>query len=386
MLGIKAARLFNGVDAAPVTDALVLLDAGKIVAVLPGGQAPAEAEITDLGDVTLMPGLIDAHIHLAFDASRDVVGRLTRAGDDELLEGMREAAARALSAGITTLRDLGDRGYLGVRLRDELAETGPKILAAGPPITVPKGHCWFLGGQAEGVQGVRAAVREHAERGVDVIKVMATGGELTAGTSSLQVSFSPAELAAIVEEARRWGLPTTAHAHAALGVSLVAEAGFDMVEHCSFMEGDGARADDEIIETLRRSGITICATLGTVPGMAPQTRFQSLIPQFVAVFTRLREEGLTIVCSSDAGIGPAKPHDVLPYAVAMMVEMNAFPLVEALRAVTSVAASALRLGDRKGQVAPGFDADLLAVRGNPLHDVHALREVAAVYFGGRRVR
>src|SRR5215218_8361154 len=100
-----------------------------------------------------------------------------------------------------------------------------------------------------------------------------------------------------------------------------------------------------------------------------------MIPQFVAVFTRLREEGLTIVCSSDAGIGPAKPHDVLPYAVAMMVEMNAFPLIDALRAVTSVAASALWLGDRKGKVAAGFDADMLAVRGDPLRDVHALRAV-----------
>jgi imidazolonepropionase-like amidohydrolase len=299
---------------------------------------------------------------------------------------MRKAAAIALAAGITTVRDLGDRGYLGVRLRDELAEKGPHIVAAGPPITVPKGHCWFLGGEAAGVQGVRAAVREHKERGADVIKVMATGGELTKGTRSTEVSFTLPELRAIVQEAQRLDLPTTAHAHAAQGIAYVAEAGFEMVEHCSFMTGDGAHADEATIEALRRSGIIISATLGAVPGMSKPTPYQAMIPQFVAVFTRLRQEGLTIVCSSDAGIARAKPHDVLPHAVAMMVETNAFPLVDALRAVTSVAASALRLGDRKGRVAPGFDADLLAVRGNPLHDVHALREVEAVFAGGRRVR
>ncbi len=386
MLGIRATRLFNGVDATPVKQPLVLVEEGKVVAVQSGGQAPAQAEVIDLGDVTLLPGLIDAHVHLAFDAGPDPVGRLATTSDEQLLQGMRRAAATALAAGITTLRDLGDRNYLGVRLRDELAGTGPHLLAAGPPITVPKGHCWFLGGEAEGVQGVQAAVREHAERGADVIKVMATGGELTKGTRSTEVSFTPPELAAIVEQAQRLGLPTTAHAHAAQGIAYVAEAGFDMVEHCSFMTGAGAHADQAMIDLLKRSGIIVGATLGTVPGLAPRTRFQAMVPQFVAVFTRLREEGLTIVCSSDAGIGPAKPHDVLPHAVAMMVEMNAFPLIDALRAVTSVAASALRLGERKGRVAAGFDADLLAVRGDPLHDVHALRAVEAVFAGGRRVR
>lgn len=389
MLAIRGARLFDGVNATPLPLPLVLVESGQVVAVQSGGEAPAGAELVDLGDVTLLPGLIDGHIHLAFDASADPVGRLATVDDDEVLDGMRKAAQRALAGGITTVRDLGDRSYLGVRLREELAHdpaAGPQILAAGPPITVTRGHCWFLGGEADGVEGVRAAVREHADRGVDVIKVMATGGELTPGTFSHEVSYGMPELRALAEEAHRLGLPITAHAHASAGIANVAAAGFDMVEHCSFITADGAAIDEAVLEAIQRSGMIISATLGALPGFPVPPRIAAVLPQLMVVFSRVREAGLTIVCSSDAGIGPPKPHDVLPYAAAMMVEMNGYAPVEALRAVTSVAAEALRLGDRKGRLAPGFEADLLAVQGDPLIDINALRYVSAVFRAGQRVR
>lgn len=126
----------------------------------------------------MLPGLIDTHAHLVFDASTDPAGHLQAVTDETLLADARQAAARALGAGVTGLRDLGDRSYLGVRLRDETAARpglGPGIVPAGPPLTVPRGHYWFLGGVTRGA-GIRAAVREHADRGVAVIKVMSTGG------------------------------------------------------------------------------------------------------------------------------------------------------------------------------------------------------------------
>jgi imidazolonepropionase-like amidohydrolase len=389
MLAIRGALLFDGVNAELMPRPLVLVESGQVVSVQSGGEVPPRARLLDLGQVTLLPGLIDAHLHLAFDAGADPVGRLATAHDEEVLDGMRSAARVALAAGITTVRDLGDRGYLGVRLREELADdplAGPHVLAAGPPITVTKGHCWFLGGEADGVDGVRAAVREHAERGVDVIKVMATGGELTPGTSSHQVSYTPDELRAAADEAHRLGLPITAHAHAPAGITGVAEAGFDMVEHCSFIGADGVQVDDAVIEAVRRSGITVSVTLGSLPGFHVPPRIAALQVSLAEVRTQLRKAGLTVVCSSDAGVGPAKPHNVLPYSVAMMVERSGYPNVEALRAVTSVAADAVRLGDRKGRIAPGFDADLLAVRGDPLTDIEALRDVTAVFRLGLRVR
>jgi imidazolonepropionase-like amidohydrolase len=111
-----------------------------------------------------------------------------------------------------------------------------------------------------------------------------------------------------------------------------------------------------------------------------------MVPRFVEVFRRLRAAGVPVICSSDAGIGPPKPHDVLPYGAAMMVNLNGYPTVEALRAVTSAAAAACGLGDRKGRIAAGYDADLLAVGGDPLADIDALREVRAVFRAGHRVR
>ena len=146
--------------------------------------------MVDLGEVTLLPGLVDTHVHLGFDASADPVANLQARNDAEVLVAMREAGRTALAGGVTTVRDLGDRDYLSLGLRDD--ETMPTIVAAGPPITTAAGHCHFLGGVATpGVHGVRAAVREHIERGVDVIKIMATGGQLTREATSTSPSSPP---------------------------------------------------------------------------------------------------------------------------------------------------------------------------------------------------
>jgi imidazolonepropionase-like amidohydrolase len=142
MLGVRAERVFNGVSSVAGRP-LVLIDGQRVAAVqADGGQPPAGIEVIDLGAATLLPGLVEAHLHLAFDASDDPVGRLAAAGDEEVLGRMRVAARSCLDAGITTVRDLGDRGYLALRLRDEFASdltAGPHVVAAGPPITTPRG-------------------------------------------------------------------------------------------------------------------------------------------------------------------------------------------------------------------------------------------------------
>ncbi len=393
MFAIRAAWLFDGVGSRLVERPAVLVEEGRIVAVHSGAPVPADLEVADFGQATLLPGLIDAHVHLAFDASPDPVGRLATTTDDELLAGMRAAAHTAVQAGITTVRDLGDRGYLAVRLRDELAgdpSAGPEVLAAGPPITTANGHCWYLGGQADGIDALRAAVRERAERGVDVIKVMASGGELTPGTHSHTAQYTVDELRAVVDEAHRYGLPVTAHAHAVTGIANAVSARTDMIEHCSFFTEDGVRADPALIAAMAAAGLTVSATLGSLPGLLPPphiaARVIARLPAIIAAFGQLRAAGVPLVCSSDAGIGPAKPHDVLPHGAAMLVEAGGFAPVEALRAVTSTAAHACRVGGHKGHLAPGFDADLLVVDGDPLTDITALRSVVAVFRAGRRVR
>ncbi|HEX5996461.1 MAG TPA: amidohydrolase family protein, partial [Jiangellales bacterium] len=263
--------------------------------------------------------------------------------------------------------------------------SGPQILAAGPPVTTSRGHCWFLGGEADGVEGVRAAVRTRAERGVDVIKVMATGGEMTPGTHSHEAQYGPDELRAAVEEAHRHGLPVAAHAHGVRGIENAVAAGVDTIEHCSFMTVDGVDSRPDLIEAIARAGMVVSATVGFVPGFARPPRIAARVDGFVANLRRMRDAGVTVVCGTDAGIGPPKPHDVLPYSISMLVDCG-FPPVAALRAVTSLAAQACRVGERKGRLAPGFDADLLAVQGDPLADVTALHAVTAVFRAGHRVR
>ena len=393
MLAIRADRLFDGVDFLDgVGRPVVLIENGRIVAVQSGGEPPAGAEIVDLGAATLLPGLVDSHVHLVFDATTESVAHLAAADDDEVLAMMRAGARLALSAGVTTVRDLGDRGYLSLKLRDELAgdpAAGPQILAAGPPITTGKGHCWFLGGAtADGADAVRAAVREHADRGVDVIKLMATGGELTPGTVSHLPQFTADELRAAVDEAHRHDLPVTAHAHGAAGIANAVAAGVDMIEHATFMTADGAEPDPAIIEAIAVAGIPIGVTIAQKPkpGVAPPPRIAQLLPLLAAVFRDIRAAGIPLVCSSDAGIGPLKPLDALPYGPTMMAKLLGHPPIPALRSVTSLAAQACRLGDRKGRIAPGYDADLLAVAGDPLTDLSALTAVTAVFRAGVRAR
>ncbi|MEV4504566.1 amidohydrolase family protein [Streptomyces klenkii] len=397
MLAIRAARLFDGIGPGTAERPAVLVEGGRVTGVVPGGSVPAEAALVDLGEATLLPGFVDTHVHLAFDASEDAVGRLRRAGDEELLDRMRAAARATLAAGVTTVRDLGDRGYLALRIREETAKdptAGPTVLASGPPLTTARGHCWFLGGQAEGVDAIRAAVRERAGRGVDVVKVMVTGGDLTPGSDPFRVQYGHAELLAAVREAHRHGLPATAHAHSAAGIADAVAAGFDMVEHCFFVteitdESDeddpGVDFDRRVLDDMVRLGVVASLTPGSLPGgPPPPPRIARRFPGLVAGMAAMREAGVGVVCGSDSGISPAKAHGSHPYSIAAMVETGFTPL-EALRAATSAAARACGVACRKGCIAPGFDADLVAVAGDPLADITAVHAVTAVFREGVRV-
>jgi imidazolonepropionase-like amidohydrolase len=386
---LRAAALFDGVSPALMAEPAVVVADGTIAAVHgPAVPLPADAHVVDLPGLTLMPGLVDAHLHLCFDASSDPAGRLAQTDDDMLRERMAQAARRALSAGVTTVRDLGDRGYLALDVRDRGAAGGPlpAIVAAGPPITTPGGHCHFLGGTAIGKRALRAAVRERAERGVDVIKVMASGGNMTTGSLAHEPQFGAGSLRAIVDEAHRHGLPVTAHAHSARSVADAVAAGVDGIEHATFMTAGGVDAPEAVIRAIAARRIAVGWTVGRDPAQASTVMPQiaSRMAALIGTRRRLHEAGVVLVPGSDAGVCPGKPHDVLRFAPGDLAAAGLSP-AEICWAMTSRAAQACGLGHRKGQIAAGFDADILAIDGNPLEDPAAIRRLRAVYAAGRPV-
>ncbi|RSS81179.1 amidohydrolase [Streptomyces sp. WAC06614] len=387
MRAIRAGGLFDGTKA--LGPGTVLIEGSRIRAVdTTGAEAPAGAEIVDFGaEAWIVPGLIDAHVHLAFDASDAAVDHLVHADDDRVLAGMRRAARRALDAGVTTVRDLGDRDYLASRLRDEAAlrpQVQPHVVAAGPPLTTPGGHCHFLGGEVQGRAALVAAVRERHERGCEVVKVMASGGAMTPGTFMHVPQYSAEDLRAVVDEAHRLGMTAAAHVHAPEAIARALDAGFDTLEHLSFYTEDGPRPTPSLVDRIVDSGATVSLTLGRLPDEPVTEVVADSLRRLRPTWAALHRAGVATTVGTDAGIRRAKPHDVLPYGVAELADTIGMTAAEALAAVTSVAAAACGLAGVKGTVKAGADADLLVVAGNPLHDLTALRRVRCVYRAGCR--
>jgi imidazolonepropionase-like amidohydrolase len=258
-------------------------------------------------------------------------------------------------------------------------------VASGPPLTRTQGHCWFLGGEANTVDELRVAVAERAERGCDVVKVMATGGVITPGYLPHQSQYGPLELRAIVQAGHEHGLPTAAHAHGAEGIRDSVAAGVHSVEHCTFFDESSVRPDWDVVGQMIDNGIFVNTTGAVLPGVDPPPMIAARIEKFRVNVERMHTMRERIVCTSDAGIGPTKPHGVLPHGVVDATSVG-FTNVEALASVTSLAAAVCGLAGRKGAITTGYDADLLAVHGNPLAEIGDIHRRAAVFRSGVRIR
>ena len=376
---LRAARVFTGERLAE--NPVLVLENDTIVSV--GAPPGPEIPVLDLGDVTLLPGLVDCHQHLCFDGSGPLEEQVAGIDDDALRERARAAARTALAGGVTTLRDLGDRGFLTLELKDDPAL--PTILTSGPPLTRVGGHCWYLGGECTGAADLRRAVYERVARSCDVVKVMVTGGGLTPTFPMWETQFSDEEMRIVVDEAHRAGLPVAAHCHGVAGIEQALDAGADSIEHCTFITASGVCAPvDDVHRRLASADVAVSATLGRLPGVPIMPLIAKNWDVLVASRRRLHELGATLVVGTDAGIGPAKPHGVLAHSLADLVESGMTP-AEGLRALTTVAAGVCGVADRKGKLAPGYDADILVVNGDPLQEPNALTATAHVWKAGRQV-
>ena len=390
MRGYRADAAFDG-ERVIAGGALVLVEDGCIVGIQPfGADAPDGCPVRYLPGTTILPGLIDAHVHLCADSGPRALDQLP-----ELDAGQVDAIVAAsmqveLAAGVTAVRDLGDQDWaVADRHRDD--PLGPTVVASGPPITSVGGHCAQLGGAVAGAEAIKRAVAERAEHGADVVKIMTSGGIMTPGTDVMARQFTLDELRLVVAEAHRHGLPVTAHAHALPAVEECLVARVDGIEHCSCMTEEGMRTPPQLAAQIAAAGIVVCPTLGADIKGEPPPHIQAFmertglrIEDRIAQVSELRSAGVTLVSGGDSGINPAKRHGILPISIAALVAAGA-STVEALASATSLAARACGLSGRTGRLRPGLDADLLIVDGDPMDDIAALLDVRTVVSRGREV-
>ncbi len=386
---LRATRVFDG-DRLLDGSHEVHVEDGRITAVLPS-QGTGENVSTDFDDATVLPGLVDAHVHLSFDASPDV-GALART-DTPATAALRSAmnARRHLAVGISAVRDLGSPQGIVIDVAravdTPLLPTAPTIVAAGQVLTITGGHGYFMGREVDGPEAVRRGARAEIKRGARALKVIATGGVITEQGTPGATAMTPYELCAAVEEAHKVGLRVAAHAHGTEGIKNALRAGVDTIEHASYL-------DDEAIELFLEGDAWMVSTLIASERLMPhlddpampahvRDKIRDHTCQEAASLERAITAGVRIAAGTDAGTG-YNPHGGLPEQVTLLRHHGMTP-EQALTAATWDSANAIGLAETHGKIAVGRRADLLVVDGDPFDDLGALRNVRAVYLGGRLV-
>lgn len=398
---LRNARVVDGVADEPKPGVDVLVQGDRIVEVGPGLTVPSGARVIDVGGRTLLPGLIDAHVHLTHDPPENYAAGVARSvkelDADRAMRGVRNARA-TLNAGFTTVRNVG--GTLADRaVRDAIVAglvPGPRVLVANYSIGISGGHCDhsnslhpdlfggppdYTHGVADGIDEVRRAVRYQIKTGADVIKICATGGVLSQGDGVGAPQLTPAEMVAIVEEATRAERKVAAHAHGNAGIKEAVRAGVHSIEH-------GSVLDEEAVRLMKRQGTYLVPTAyvgAWVEQAAKEGRLSAhsaqkaleIAPKMRKSFALAYDRGVKIAFGTDAGVFA---HGQNGKEFAVMVGLGMAPM-DAIRAATSVGAELLGLRD-VGRVASGFLADLVVVEGDPLTDITVLERPTLVMKGG----
>ncbi len=393
-LAFRHARVIDGLGRARER-ATLLVQNDRIAGIGDDRQVtvPRGVREIDARGMTVLPGLIDCHVHLCLGGDADVL-RAIREEDPALtLLKAARSARTTLESGFTTVRDLGFRDHSIFSLRQAIQDgllPGPRILAAGLVVCMTGGHARFIGREADGPVEVVAAVREQLARGAEVIKFIASGGVLTPGTSPESAQMTPEELGAGMAEARRAGRRVAAHAHGAEGMKNAIRAGAHSIEHATLM-------DDEAAALMREQGVFMVPTLSAIARTAdcglncgiPETtvhKARTMRARHEASFKKAHRSGIPIALGTDAGT-PFNHHGENAQELDRMVALGMSPM-EAIVAATASAARLLGIEHLVGTIEVGKQADLLVVDGNPLKKISLLRDrdrIVGVIQAGRFV-
>ncbi len=402
-LTLRAATLIDGTGAEPLRGAEVVVRDGLIARVGPARPAEPGARVVDYGQATIMPGLIDCHCHLQFEALADHAS--TRRAHAAASNEARVMTAvtnmqKALATGVTTLRDTGGYLTLNMQVREAVRSgrvLGPRLLVCGAPITTTAGHLHWCGLRADTRGEVVRAARRMAQAGADFIKIMYTGGMMTPGSQAGASQYDLPTLRALVSDAHRLRRQVAAHVLGADGCCDAIDAGVDTLEHCSWLTGGGVRGvtamDTDAVDRIDASHQSVHMTLAAM-NRSPFRGVDHLdalpadererLRGVGANFRYMRAQGVPHVVSSDAGV-IGTPFDEFPLSVvSAVVALDTTP-TDAVHLVTGAAAGAIGLGEVTGTLAPGLQADLLVVDGDAAENICRVTRTAAVYLGGREV-
>lgn len=374
----------------PATEgATLVVEGGRIAEIRPAGRPLDDLAVQEFPNCTLLPGLIDAHVHLVWDGSRlDPEG--LRAAEGDLKGALRAArhAEQSLRCGTTAVRDLGAPAGISLALRDLVREgalRGPRIRAAGQLITMTGGHCHGIGREADGPEGVRKAVREQFKAGADLVKLLATGGVYAHDEQPGSPQLDLDELRAGVVEARKRGKPVAIHAEGVEGIAAAVEAGPDTIEH-------GNELTAELAQKMAERGIALCPTLSFFHTVATEGAWAGVPLEYVEKAKRMveasfralrfaRQAGLRLVAGTDSG-APLTPHSSIRRDLQLLVQGGYSP-AEAIVAATASAAATLRWQSEIGTLEVAKAADFIVVRGNPLEQIGCLDDLQLVVQAGK---
>jgi imidazolonepropionase-like amidohydrolase len=355
---------------------------------------PKEARRIDLEGRSLLPGIIDSHVHLCLDGSPDPVGALIREPDPIITLKAAEFARRTLLAGVTTIRDMGGKGGIDLGLRTAIRSgliPGPRMLASGRLICMTGGHGWQFGREADSPDEVRKAAREQIRAGADIVKLMATGGVMTPDVEPGSEQLTEEELRAGIQEAHKAGRRTATHAMGTQGILNALRAGIDSIEHGVFL-------NEEAVSLMVKKNVPLIPTLSAlyhiekkgiasgIPAFAVEKTLR-LKPFHLESVRMAREAGVQVATGTDAGT-PFNMHGENSGELMRLVEVGHSPM-EALQAATQIAAKVIGWENDLGTIEEGKLADLIVVEGNPLEDIGLLLKAEAISLvmqGGKIVK